>query len=47
MSLNPYNADEAFARFNRRCEFVIGVLSVIAAFAFFALVILFCLWRTV
>lgn len=30
MSLNPYSADEAFARFNRRCEFAVRVLSVIA-----------------
>ncbi len=47
MSLTPYNADEAFTRLNRRCEFAVRVLSVIATFAFFALVILFCLWRTV
>ena len=30
MSLNPYSAEEAYARFDRRCRRAIGVLSVIA-----------------
>lgn len=46
MSLNPYNAEEAFQRFNHRCSIAIGICSVTFFVAFVGIVILFCLERT-